>query len=795
MRTRLALWLVALSSIGAAALSNPAAARDWHQWRGPEQNGVSREKNLPETWTPEGENLLWSAPYGGMSSPIVMRGKVYLLSRVGERKDADTISAGPLTQETVVCLDAVTGQKVWEHPMNMTQTEVPVHRLGWSNPTGDPATGRVYVFGSQCNLVCFDGATGKVLWQRQMTEEFGLISTFGGRTPSPAIDEDQVFIAGVAFGWGDNARAQYRVFALNKDNGELNWTTGTGGLPVDSPYQTPTVTVINGHRQLVIGSGDGGVYGFQPRTGKKLWAYQISKRGINANPLVDGSRVYIATGEVNFDNSGGGTVRCIDVATGKPEEVWRRDGIEAGFSAPTLLNGMLYVMDNSGKVHAMDAGTGKAVWKRTYSAGTIGKAGLVAADGKLYIGEANGRFSIIRPAKDKPEVLSKVEITGNAQQMGREFMIFGSVAIANGRVYVPTAQGVFCIGPKDVKVSEDPLPEPPKESADGDRKPTVLQVVPADIVLKPGEKRQFSVRLFDALGRWSMPAGKLPPIDWSIGQLTLPPPPRPASQPATAPAPPPTLVGNLKGAVAPDGAFTAEAGPHQGGGVFAKSGDLTGFTRVRVIPPLPWNFDFTATPAGVPPLTWLGAGGKFWVSELEGEKVLTKIPQVDLYYRARTNFGTPGMANYTIQADVRAGEVVVRDQDGHEQHYIPDPGVINQRYVLTLYGSHQLLEIHAWAGALPTQLSGAGALHKRIPFAWKANTWYRLKLRVDQVGDKAFARGKAWPAGAQEPEQWNIELEDPLPNRSGNPGLFGHSLVTPFKSPIHYDNILVTGNQ
>ena len=68
-----------------------------------------------------------------------------------------------------------------------------------------------------------------------MTEEFGMISTFGGRTPSPAIDEDQVFIAGVAFGWGDNARSGYRVFAFDKKTGELNWTNATGGLPVDSP--------------------------------------------------------------------------------------------------------------------------------------------------------------------------------------------------------------------------------------------------------------------------------------------------------------------------------------------------------------------------------------------------------------------------------------------------------------------------------------------------------------------------------------------------------------------------------
>src|SRR5688572_23363046 len=602
-----------------------AAARDWHQWRGPEQNGVSRETNLPEKWDPDaGENVLWTAPAGGMSSPIVMKGRVYVLGRTGEVKRGNALTVGPRTQETVVCLDANTGKPIWDYKMNMTQTEVPVHRLGWSNPVGDPSTGRVYVLGAQCNLVCFDGETGKVAWQRQMTEEFGMISTFGGRTPSPAIDEDQVFIAGVAFGWGDNARSAYRVFALDKNTGELHWTSSTGGLPVDSPYQTPVITVIDGQRQLIVGSGDGGVYGFQPRAGKKLWGHQVSKRGINASPLVDGSRMYVCTGEVNIDNWHSGPVRCIDVAGGTPKERWRQDGMEAGFSSPTIADGVLYVMDNKGKVHALDAMTGKPQWRRPYSAGTIGKASLVCGDGKLYVCEANGRVAILKLEKgaEKPEVLSRTEISGNAQESGREFMIFGSVAIANGRVYLVSAEQMYCIGAKDAKANDGPLPEMTKESTDGDRKPAQVLATPADVVLRPGEKKQFSVKLFDAMGRLASSDKMLP--GWSIGQLTLPPPPRPAAatQAAAATTGPagPTKIGNLKGSVSPDGTFTAEAGPHQGGGVFAKVGDVTGFARVRVLPPLPWTFDFTPTPVGAPPLTWLGAGGKFSAADLSGEK-------------------------------------------------------------------------------------------------------------------------------------------------------------------------------
>lgn len=215
---------------------------------------------------------------------------------------------------------------------------------------------------------------------------------------------------------------------------------------------------------------------------------------------------------------------------------------------------------------------------------------------------------------------------------------------------------------------------------------------------------------------------------------------------------------------------------------------------MRVFPPLPWAFDFAQTPIGAPPLTWLGAGGKFSVQEPAGEKVLSKVPNVDLYYRARTNFGTPHMSNYTLQADVRAG---MKEMGG--QRHIPDPAVINQRYMMMLYGNHQRLQIHTWSGALGTELSGASGLQRTIAFKWEPDKWYTMKLRVEQagdggVGDRAIARGKVWPAGTPEPQEWTIELEDAMPNRSGNPGLFGHSLVTPYKSEIHYDNVLVTPN-
>ena len=386
------------------ACATSAFAGDWARWRGPEQDGVSREHGIVSTWSPQtGENVIWKNNVGSMSSPIVMNGKIYTISRAGEvpagGEAGEAVKPGPMTRESFVCCDAKTGQTLWEHYENMTQTDVPFHRIGWSNPVGDPATGRVYFFGCQCWFLCLDGNDGHVIWKRQMTEEFGTISTFGGRTPSPALDEDQVFIAGVSFGWGENARGQHRIFAFNKATGELNWTAPSGGVPVDAPQNTPVVTVINGQRLVIFGGGDGGIHAFQARTGKKVWSEFVSKRGLNSSVIVEGTRVYCSFDLENLDNQTLGSVMCFDCASGKPVRLWRHDGIEAGFPSGTLFDGRLYVEDNSAIVHCLDALTGKEYWKK--NAGRIGKASLVYVDGKLLVTEANGRFTILKPGDKK----------------------------------------------------------------------------------------------------------------------------------------------------------------------------------------------------------------------------------------------------------------------------------------------------------------------------------------------------------------------------------------------------------
>jgi hypothetical protein len=78
-----------------------------------------------------------------------------------------------------------------------------------------------------------------------------------------------------------------------------------------------------------------------------------------------------------------------------------------------------------------------------------------------------------------------------------------------------------------------------------------------------------------------------------------------------------------------------------------------------------------------------------------------------------------------------------------------------------------------------------------VPFAWKPDTWYHLKLRVEnQPNGVTLARGKVWPKGEPEPAAWTVEKVDKLGHRMGSPGLYADP-----NSEVYFDNLKVTANQ
>ena len=710
-----------------------AAFSDWAEWRGPNRDGISTEKNLPVKWSPTGDNLAWKAPYGGRSGPIVMGDRVYLQNVAG---------AGETEQERIMCFNADTGKLLWEHRFNVYLSDVPPHRVGWASPAGDPATGNVYVFGVGGNLLGLN-RDGKVLWERSLAEDFGLLTTHGGRTVSPIVDGDLVIVSGVTFQWGQHGRGAHRFMAFDKKTGETVWVSAPGGRPYDTTYAPPIIVNVNGMRLLIQGASDGVVHAIKPQTGEPVWKYEISKRGLNTGAVVYNNTAILTHSEENLDSTEMGMMVAVD-ATAKGEIKkdqikWSTFGWQGGFSSPVLDGDRLYQIDNSANIAAFDVNTGKQLWIKNL--GTIQKASPVLADGKLYVGTETGKFFILKPSATGCEILDE-------DQLGTEALpdkVIGSAAVANGRVYFATESALYCIGKKANRTSSHTTAV--AEGTQVSSNPaTFVQVVPTELILKPGDKVNFRVRLFDAQGNFIREEQE---ATWSLDHLN----------------------GTVQ-----NGHYTAgNEAVAQAGLVKATVGNLSGTASVRVFPPLPWTETFDSYAPNSLPATWVNTTLKFAVRDQNGNKVLAKLTEgSSLLSRARAYMGPSDWSNYTVEADVSATQK--RRQQG-------DAGVIAQRYVLTLYGNSQMLHIEPWQPEIKRTVS--------IPFAWKPDTWYRLKLQVENLPDgKTRARGKAWSANEPEPAAWMIERIDPIPNRQGAPGIFGNGLAE-----LYFDNIKVYANK
>ncbi len=504
-RSSLGVWAIIVCVSAAMLLAAcPQTARasdakidplDWPNWRGPEQNGVSRETGLIDTWDPAGgpeSNVLWkNAELGGISTPIVMRGKLYTIVR----SEPGTTREG----EKVVCVNAATGKKIWESKFNVFLSDAPAERVGWSSCVGDPTTGNVYAMGVGAYFQCLDGETGKTLWKHSLNEEYGVLTTYGGRTNVPVIFEDLVLISGVLTGWGDMARPAHRFLAFRKDSGEPIWVNGTRPLPEDTTYSTPAIGVLNGQAAMVFGSGDGGVYAWQPRTGKPIWNFQLAaRRGLNVSPVIDHDHVYMAHAEENIDNVTMGAIVGIDGSkTGditKTGELWRVAAMD-GKGSPLLVDGRLYSLDDGGKMYIVDVNSGKQVGKFVKMTGTIVRSSPVYGDGKIYACSTSA-WHVFQPTKDGAKKI-------NTLRLSEDDEVTGSPIISHGRIYLPTGANMYCLGKADAKPSATPRPEAPKEKPVGkDDQPASVQVVPAEVLLKPGMKQNFTVRLFNARGQF-----------------------------------------------------------------------------------------------------------------------------------------------------------------------------------------------------------------------------------------------------------------------------------------------------
>lgn len=720
-----------------------AFAGDWAYWRGPEQNGISRELNLPEDWSIDGKNVLWKSEIGGRSTAVILNGKVYVNSRTGDdvNDPVEKINA----REQVVCWDLETGKKLWHDYFNVFQTDIAAPRVGWASMCGDTETGNVYVHSVSGVFRCYSG-DGKLIWDHSLFEDFGKISGYGGRTVTPFIDEDRIIVSYLDANWGETKgpSPKHTFYAFDKKTGALQWKSAPGGAPQDTIYTNPIVRVLDGQRILFSGNADGGIYAINARTGKKIWGHRMSLRGLNASPTLEEDRVYISHGEDNVDNNKFGRIECLNALTGK--SLWRVDGIKAGYTSPCVNDGILYVVSDTGTLHAMDSKTGKQLWE--YKIGTVGKGSPVFADGKLYLTEVDGNIHIVKPTREKCEKLShNVLRAANGEGMDE---IYGSAAISNGRVVFVTRDRTICIGMKGHETKSNPIPKLADEKPVTD-KVDMVQIRPFEVALTTGETAEFEAFAFDANG------GLI-----KSEKIKL------------------TADASLKG-VSVDGSkiTTGDVKKAVAGTLSGTLGGVTSKARVRVFPPIPtgmdsstWSWDFTGMKGKAVPPEWCRAFIKMTPRDLEdGNTVMREGPGGKGRPSHTVFLGLAREKGYMMQADVLMKE---------QKRKLGSIGLSSHRYYFIIKGNNSKLSLQTWQAHL--------RLGKQAEKRFRADpdVWYTMKMKVEIKDGKAHVKGKVWDRSKAEPEAWTIEAIDPNPNTQGSPGLYVYGLAD-----CYFDNVKV----
>lgn len=353
----------------AVAVTGSVIADDWPQWRGPDRNGISREKGLLQEWPKGGPPLRWKATDigTGYSSPAIAGGRVYL----------QTTRDG---KEYALALDEKSGAEVFSVEIGgVGQNRGPQYPGTRSTPTIDGD--HLYCLASAGELVCLKTASGETVWKTHLQTDFAGQPGNWAYSESVLVDGDVVVCT--------PGGSQASLVALNKATGKVVWKSA---VPDAGTAEYASIMRVDDDQvPQYVQFLRSGVVGVEAKTGKFLWRYgKTVDQGANIlTPVVLGKRIFSAG-----SRSGGGTVELVSGAD--PQELYFDRGLGSGIGGAVLIDGHLYGTGQT--LFCADFTTGKNRWQDR----SVGAASLCYADGRLYVrGHQPGEVALVDPSADK----------------------------------------------------------------------------------------------------------------------------------------------------------------------------------------------------------------------------------------------------------------------------------------------------------------------------------------------------------------------------------------------------------
>jgi outer membrane protein assembly factor BamB len=257
----------------------------------------------------------------------------------------------------------------------------------------------------------------------------------------------------------------HEVEDLSRRMWHCNWCSPSLGQVGDKPL-------------VFLGGPDGWCYAFealttipeQPVSLKKVWSYDANppsyrvrdgqpieyyagdKRKSNSpnkddgnyvgpseiigTPVFHQNRIYVAIGQDPAHGRGRGIFHCIDAtktgditASGR---IWAYDGLDRSMATAAVADGLVYITDIAGRLHCLDADTGRCLWVHETKAETWG--GVLVADGKLFFGTKKSFWTMA--AGKEPKVLSELHLGSP---------VYSTPIAANGVLYVASQQYLWAV--------------------------------------------------------------------------------------------------------------------------------------------------------------------------------------------------------------------------------------------------------------------------------------------------------------------------------------------------------------
>lgn len=411
-------------------------AEDWPQWRGPFLNGASSETNLPTSWSTD-QNIAWVTPLPGKSgaTPIISGDCVFVSSTDPEKR------------LWFICLDRASGKIRWQKQVSDKDRSVAKNTL--ASPSAVTDGQRVIATFGTGDIVAFD-YEGKELWRHSLSKEYGGLSIAFLYGNSPLLWEGRLYIEVIqrnppVYGHAQDDKPNRESFllCLNAENGQTLWkqVRTTDALEESMEcYTTPLPSRgPNGTAIIVVGAD--AVTAHDSGSGAELWRYAgLNKKKLRVGRIVPSA---VPTPESVFVC---GPKREIVAALplnikgtmGEDQVIWRMTDYVPDVCTPLHYLGKLFVLDGDRQtLTCLDPATGKKHWQGRLGVREIFNASPTGADGRIYCISEEGTV-VILSAGDQFQSLATIP-------MG-EGPCFSTIVASRGHLFIRTAQNLYCVG-------------------------------------------------------------------------------------------------------------------------------------------------------------------------------------------------------------------------------------------------------------------------------------------------------------------------------------------------------------